>query len=70
MPLEVLGTALCDAVMNIAHVLYHLLLYFTGTLDVKVRQEVISHGNQCFFRPSLEPIHGAARNKAGEFQRA
>lgn len=51
-PDEVLEAGLGDAVVEDAHALDHLALHLLCALDVVLRQEVISHSNQCILELS------------------
>ena len=67
-PLEVVHTALGHTIMDDAHGLDHLLLDLRAAHDVKLRQEMVGHGNQSVLGPALEPVHGAARDQPGELE--
>lgn len=54
--------------MDQTHGLDDLFLDLCGAFDVKVGQEVVSHGNKSILRPALEPIHRTSGDQSGELQ--
>ena len=54
--------------MEVSHSLYQLSFGFIWTYYIEFGEEVIRHSNQGILGPPSEPIHGAARNQAGELQ--
>lgn len=68
LPLEIVQAALSNSIMNDAHRLNDLLLNIVTANNIKLPQEVVSNSNQCIFRPTLEPVHGAARNETRELE--
>lgn len=67
--MEVILTALGNHVVKESHGFNNLPLDLTGANNVIIGKEVGGYGNQSLLGPAAEPVHGAARNQAGELER-
>lgn len=55
--------------MKEAHCFYNVFFNFTRADDIIFHKEVGGHSNQGLLGPATEPVHGATRYQAREFQR-
>lgn len=67
-PLEVAVAVFSDSVMYASHDEDELLFLVGRALDVKLGEEVIRHSHQGVLRPTLKPVHRAARDQAWELE--
>ena len=65
--IKIFHTGFCNKVMKNTHGFHHLLLGLMCTDDLKLREEAMGYCNECIFRPSAEPVHGAPRDETREF---
>ena len=70
LPFKVFHTDGSDAIVELPHGLDDLGLGLLLADDLKLGQEVTGHGDEGVLGPAGEPVHGAARDQAGELEGA